>query len=61
MSEQPLRCPIGLDSSLGPWVGYECRGGFDLTLRFEESVLTIPLQCVFIVALFLRVVYLTKE
>ncbi|KAK1579629.1 ABC transporter [Colletotrichum navitas] len=52
MSQQPpLECP---DQSFGPWAGDACRGGFDFTLMFEESILTIPLQCLFLLALPIR-------
>ncbi|KAF2157808.1 ABC transporter [Myriangium duriaei CBS 260.36] len=43
-----------VDRSFGPWAGPEERGGFDFTLRFEESILVIPLQCLFLAFLPLR-------
>ncbi|RYP83764.1 hypothetical protein DL769_001296 [Monosporascus sp. CRB-8-3] len=59
MSGQPA-CPAGIDDSFGPWAGHECRGGFDFTLLFEESIITIPLQCLFLLALPVRYLQLAK-
>ena len=39
-----------IDDTFGPYAGY-CRGGFDFTLLFEESVLSIlpiSLFCLFV-------------
>ncbi|KZL81674.1 abc transporter [Colletotrichum incanum] len=47
----PQECP---DQSFGPWAGATCRGGLDFTLMFEETILTIPLQCIFLLVLPLR-------
>ncbi|KAK1634372.1 ABC transporter [Colletotrichum phormii] len=44
-------CSSGLDDSLGPWAGELCRGGFDFTLFFEEAILAIPLQSLFLLLL----------
>ncbi|KAF9876316.1 ABC transporter [Colletotrichum karsti] len=44
-------CPAGVDDSFGPWAGATCRGGFDFTLLFEESILAVPLHCLFLLAL----------
>ncbi|KAF6795321.1 ABC multidrug transporter [Colletotrichum sojae] len=49
---EPPGCP---DDTFGPWAGFLCRGGFDFTLLFEESILTIPLQCIFLLVLPFRV------
>lgn len=38
------------DGSFGPAVGGQCRGGFDFTLTFEESILGIAPQCLFLLA-----------
>ncbi|POR34539.1 Multidrug resistance-associated protein 1 [Tolypocladium paradoxum] len=54
----PSFCP---DDTFGPWAGHGCRGGFDFTLLFEESILTIPLQCLLLVALPIRVLQLLKS
>lgn len=44
----PSSC-AGLDDSFGPHAG-DCRGGFDFTLLFEETMLTIlPLGVLFLV------------
>lgn len=50
MSLHLLPCPVSVDDSFGPWAG-ACRGGFDITLLFEESILAIPLLCLFILVL----------
>ncbi|KAK2014293.1 hypothetical protein LZ32DRAFT_657406 [Colletotrichum eremochloae] len=44
-------CPPGQDDSLGPWAGDDCRGGFDLTLLFEEAVFAVPLQSLLLLVL----------
>ncbi|KAL0941776.1 ABC multidrug transporter [Colletotrichum truncatum] len=44
-------CSSGIDESFGPWAGETCRGGFDFTLLFEESILAVPLHCIFLLAL----------
>ncbi|KAJ0323560.1 hypothetical protein Brms1b_001440 [Colletotrichum noveboracense] len=44
-------CPAGVDDSLGPWAGDECRDGFDFTLLFEEAVLAVPLHCLLLLVL----------
>ncbi|WYZ37828.1 hypothetical protein EsH8_II_001334 [Colletotrichum jinshuiense] len=54
-------CPSGLDNSFGPWAGKLCRGGFDFTLLFEESILTIPLQCIFLLVLPICVLRLARS
>ncbi|TLD19247.1 hypothetical protein PspLS_09793 [Pyricularia sp. CBS 133598] len=41
-------CPVSIDRSFGPWAGPECRGGFDFTLLFEESILSIPVSSIFL-------------
>ncbi|KAI6782255.1 Leucinostatins biosynthesis cluster protein H [Emericellopsis cladophorae] len=38
-------CP---DGNFGPWAGPDCRGGFDFTLLFEETILSILLSAVFL-------------
>ncbi|EQB44229.1 ABC transporter [Colletotrichum gloeosporioides Cg-14] len=44
-------CSAGVDDSLGPWAGDECRGGFDFTLLFEDAVLAVPLHCLLLLVL----------
>ncbi|KAF5605191.1 multidrug resistance-associated 1 [Fusarium subglutinans] len=34
-------CPSSVDASFGPFVGPECRDGFDFTLVFEQSILVL--------------------
>ncbi|KAH7030673.1 ABC transporter [Microdochium trichocladiopsis] len=53
-------CPVGVDDSFGPWAGPVCRGGFDFTLFFEDTILTIPLYCLFLLALPVRVFQLAR-
>jgi hypothetical protein len=36
------------DNQFGPWAGRDCRGGFDFTLLFEESILVLPVQALFL-------------
>jgi len=55
-----FRCPLSVDDSFGPWA-QSCRGGFDFTLLFEESILAIPLLCLFIPALFARIKKLARS
>ncbi|KAL2000414.1 hypothetical protein VTN02DRAFT_3098 [Thermoascus thermophilus] len=59
MSEAAL-CPPSKDDSFGPYAG-PCRGGFDFTLLFEESILIIPLHCIFLLALPFRAAWLIKR
>ncbi|KAG8530148.1 uncharacterized protein KY384_005631 [Bacidia gigantensis] len=52
-------CPL-IDDSFGPFAEH-CRGGFDFTLLFEETVLSIlPLGLILLVAPF-RILYLIKR
>lgn len=48
-------CP---DDTFGPWAGSQCRGGFDFTLLFEETILSILLSSVFILLSPLRILAL---
>ena len=57
---KPSSCPSAADNSFGPYAG-TCRGGFDFTLLFEESILTIPLLAIFILILPLRILQLYKN
>ncbi|KAI1277349.1 ABC transporter [Xylaria sp. FL0933] len=54
-------CPSDADSSFGPAINSGCRGGFDFTLLFEESVLSLLPAALFILVAALRVVYLVKS
>ena len=54
-----ISCPL-LDDSFGPYAEY-CRGGFDFTLLFQESILSIlPLVLLLGIAP-LRIVYLIRR
>jgi hypothetical protein len=39
---------LAQDNTFGPWAGSSCRGGFDFTRLFEESVLSVALLSAFI-------------
>ncbi|KAL4880341.1 P-loop containing nucleoside triphosphate hydrolase protein [Aspergillus karnatakaensis] len=54
-----LACPPSVDTSFGPWAG-ACRGAFDFTLLFEESILSLPLQCIFLLLLPIRLLQLVR-
>jgi ATP-binding cassette subfamily C (CFTR/MRP) protein 1 len=50
-----------VDDTFGPYAGPGCRGGFDFTLLFEESILSIaPIALILCVAPF-RVFYLWRK
>lgn len=55
-----LACPPLIDKSFGPFAG-ACRGGFDFTLLFEETILTIPLSATFLLLLPFRLWLLYKN
>ncbi|KAL2851369.1 P-loop containing nucleoside triphosphate hydrolase protein [Aspergillus pseudodeflectus] len=59
MAPRSPPCPITVDQSFGPWAN-SCRGGFDFTLFFEETILAIPLLCIFLLALPLRAWQLSR-
>ncbi len=42
-------CQI-VDNTFGPYAGVGCRGGFDFTLLFEDSILSILPLCLTLVA-----------
>ena len=49
-----------IDRSFGPYA-QNCRGGFDFTVLFEESILTLaPMGFVFLISPF-RIVHLLKR
>ncbi|KAI0814150.1 ABC transporter [Xylaria sp. FL0064] len=54
-------CPSDADSSFGPAINSSCRGGFDFTLLFEESILSLSPAALFIIVSSWRVVYLVKS
>jgi ATP-binding cassette subfamily C (CFTR/MRP) protein 1 len=49
-----------LDNSFGPHAG-DCRGGFDLTLLFEESILVLPVVALLIAVAPFRCYYLVRK
>jgi hypothetical protein len=49
-----------IDDSFGPHAK-ACRGGFDFTLLFEESILSIPPLAMLLVLAPLRILYLSKK
>ena len=49
-----------IDDSFGPHAG-ECRGGFDLTLLFEETILSLLPAGLLLIALTPRVLYLLRR
>ncbi|KAL9565119.1 hypothetical protein ACKAV7_010764 [Fusarium commune] len=51
---------LSCDDSFGPYAG-DCRGGFDFTLLFEESILTIPITVLVLLAAPCRVLYLLHK
>ncbi|KAF5590002.1 multidrug resistance [Fusarium subglutinans] len=51
---------LSCDDSFGPYAG-GCRGGFDFTLLFEESILTIPITALVLLAAPCRVLYLLHK
>lgn len=48
MADPVSQSPACPDGSFGPWAGSTCRGGFDLTLLFEEAILAIPVDTIFL-------------
>lgn len=54
------RCPVIVDRSFGPWAG-QCRGGFDFTLLFEETILALLPTCAFLLACPSRLLYLRSK
>ncbi|KPM36182.1 Multidrug resistance-associated protein 1 [Neonectria ditissima] len=50
----------GVDDSFGPHAS-DCRGGFDLTLLFEESILVVPITALLLLAAPCRIVYLLRK
>lgn len=54
-----LSCTL-VDESFGPYAGH-CRGGFDFTLLFEESILSILPLVLLLGIIPLRIVYLVRR
>jgi hypothetical protein len=57
-TQDSSQCP---DGSLGPWAGSQCRGGFDFTLLFEETVLSLTVQGAFLLLMPMRYLYVEKQ
>ncbi|KAF9765372.1 hypothetical protein IL306_002343 [Fusarium sp. DS 682] len=51
---------ISCDDSFGPYAS-GCRGGFDLTLLFEETILVIPITVLLLLTAPCRIVYLVRK
>lgn len=49
-----------VDDTFGPYAGH-CRGGFDFTLLFEESILSIVPLVLLIGVIPLRILYLIRR
>ncbi|KAI4279834.1 MAG: hypothetical protein L6R38_004935, partial [Xanthoria sp. 2 TBL-2021] len=52
-------CPV-IDDTFGPYAG-SCRGGFDFTLLFQESILSILPLCILLLVVPFRVLYLVRR
>lgn len=50
-----------VDNTFGPWAGPDCRGGFDFTLLFEESILSILPLAVILSCAFFRIPFLWRR
>lgn len=59
MASQHLSCQE-IDNTFHLHALY-CRGGFDFTLLFEESILTLLPLCLFLIISPLRIVYLLRK
>lgn len=53
-------CPV-YDDAFGPAINEECRGGFDFTLLFEQSMLGILPAAIFLLAFPARFAYLARQ
>lgn len=51
-------CPLSADKAFGPVVAASCRQGFDFTLMFEQSILSIGPSSILLVLLSLRLYWL---
>lgn len=51
---------VSLDDSFGPHAG-DCRGGFDFTLFFEETILTLLPICPLVLLIPPRIWYLLRR
>ena len=60
MAQSSLDACTRIDDSFGPHAG-DCRGGFDLTLLFEESILVVPINALLLLAAPCRALYLLRK
>ena len=49
-----------IDNTFGPYAG-GCRGGFDFTLLFEETILSLLPLCIILAVVPWRVLYLVRR
>ncbi|KAH8681655.1 putative ATP-binding cassette transporter [Xylariales sp. PMI_506] len=54
-------CTLSVDSTLGPWAGDNCRGGFDFTVTFEQAILTLIPASLFLIVSPFRTLFLAKK
>ncbi|BAE64600.1 unnamed protein product [Aspergillus oryzae RIB40] len=54
-------CPIAVEDTFGPVVNHECKDGFDFTLYFEETVLTLPVTLFFLFWALPRIYHLRQQ
>lgn len=59
MATQSSVC-VRLDDTLGPYAR-GCRGGFDFTLLFEETILSLSPLAIFLIIAPLRILFLFKK
>lgn len=57
---EPSHCISGADRIFGPRIS-GCRDGFDFTLVFEQSILSMLPTCLFIIAAVPRIVRLYRS
>ena len=53
--DSSISCPPSADNVFGPAVSQHCRGGFDFTLLFEQSILSLAPSLVLLVCSLLRI------
>ena len=54
-------CTIDLEGKFGPQVDNACLDGFDFTLLFEESILSVSISALLLSAVPLRIAYLMRQ
>ena len=60
-SRATAACPIAVEDTFGPVVSHECKNGFDFTLYFEETVLTLPVTLFFLFWALPRIYHLRQQ